>query len=120
VAIAGGDAEVVHPVHLRGGLQVQHGAADVVKLACLGRCHRRHRGAACAFNALDQAARGGIQQGSGVGVVAAHGALKGEFGVANVTVKGTGKLVKDDSCIKMGFDRTTPCSAVLSWSNRSL
>jgi hypothetical protein len=52
--------------------------------------------------------------------VAAHGALKEEFGVANVTVKGTGERVKDDSCIKMGFDRTTPCSAVLSWSNRSL
>jgi hypothetical protein len=58
-------------------------------------------------------ARGGIQKRSGVGVVAAHGAFEGKFGVANVTVKGDGQVVKDDSCIKMGFDRTTPCSALL-------
>jgi hypothetical protein len=53
-------------------------------------------------------------------VVAAHGAFEGKFGVANVTIKGDGQVVKDDSCIKMGFDRTTPRSAVLSLSNRGL
>jgi hypothetical protein len=46
--------------------------------------------------------------------VAAHGALKGEFGVANVTDNEAGKVVKNNSCIKMDFDRTTLCAATLS------
>jgi hypothetical protein len=52
--------------------------------------------------------------------VAAHGALKEEVGVANVTNNGLGKVVKDDSCIKMGFHRTTPCPAGLTLFNRDL
>ena len=35
VAIAGRDLDVLHPVHLRGGLQVEHGPANVVKLTRL-------------------------------------------------------------------------------------
>jgi hypothetical protein len=57
---------------MRGGLQVEHRPTGVVKGTRLDRRHGGHRGPACAFNALDQAARGGIQQRSGVGVVAAH------------------------------------------------
>jgi hypothetical protein len=65
---------------MRRGLQVKHGATDVVKLTGLRRGHGRHGWPACALHALDQTACGGIQQGPGVGVVAAHGEAVGVIG----------------------------------------
>ena len=79
VAISGGDVNVLHPVYPGHGLQVQHWPADVVKLTRLGRCHGGHGRAACAVYPLNQAARGGVQQGAGVGVVAAHGCVDEEL-----------------------------------------
>jgi hypothetical protein len=45
---------------MRRGLQVEHRPANLVKGTRLVRRHGGHRGTTCAFNALDQTARGGI------------------------------------------------------------
>jgi hypothetical protein len=107
MAIAGRHEQVFHPVHMRRGLQVKHGATDVIKLAGLCRGHDRHGRAACAVHALDQTACGCIQQRPGVGVVAAHeeaGGMLGMDTLAHALSPNKGDKAKGDSCLKIDLE----------------